>query len=70
MSPLTLPPPPWHYRGILTFHQAARKKIGSDKGELSAAFWFSSAELAIDPYVAGKNGAPGYIMSALGIKTS
>lgn len=27
MSPLTLPPPPWHYRGILTFHQAARKKI-------------------------------------------
>ena len=27
MSPLTLPPPPWHYQGILTFHQAARKKI-------------------------------------------
>ncbi|MCI9864333.1 ABC transporter substrate-binding protein [Rhizobium skierniewicense] len=47
---------------------AARKKIVSAKGQLSAVFWFSSAELAIDPYVAGKNGAPGYIMSALGIK--
>jgi iron complex transport system substrate-binding protein len=48
--------------------EAARKKIASAKGQLSAVFWFSSAELAIDPYVAGKNGAPGYIMSALGIK--
>jgi len=48
--------------------EAARKKIVSAKGQLSAVFWFSSAELAIDPYVAGKNGAPGYIMSALGIK--
>ncbi|WP_244656443.1 MULTISPECIES: ABC transporter substrate-binding protein [unclassified Rhizobium] len=48
--------------------ETARKKIVSAKGQLSAVFWFSSAELAIDPYVAGKNGAPGYIMSALGIK--
>jgi iron complex transport system substrate-binding protein len=31
-------------------------------------FWFSSAQLAVDPYVAGRNGAPGYIMSALGIR--
>lgn len=46
----------------------ARKKIASANGKLSAVFWFSSAELDIDPYVAGKNGAPGYIMSALGIK--
>ncbi|WP_421360506.1 ABC transporter substrate-binding protein [Agrobacterium rosae] len=46
----------------------ARKKIASADGKLSAVFWFSSAELDIDPYVAGKNGAPGYIMSALGIK--
>ncbi|WP_425292690.1 ABC transporter substrate-binding protein [Agrobacterium larrymoorei] len=46
----------------------ARKKIASVDGKLSAVFWFSSAELDIDPYVAGKNGAPGYIMSALGIK--
>ncbi|MGE7368728.1 ABC transporter substrate-binding protein [Neorhizobium sp. NPDC001467] len=47
---------------------AARKKIASANGKLSAVFWFSSAELDIDPYVAGRHGAPGYIMSALGIK--
>ncbi|WP_037437039.1 ABC transporter substrate-binding protein [Sinorhizobium fredii] len=48
--------------------EAAKKKIASADGKLSAVFWFSSAELDIDPYVAGKNGAPGYIMRALGIK--
>lgn len=48
--------------------EAARQKIASAGGKLSAVFWFSSAELDIDPYVAGRNGAPGYIMSALGIR--
>ncbi|ANH07310.1 ABC transporter substrate-binding protein [Shinella sp. HZN7] len=48
--------------------EAARRKIASADGKLSAVFWFSSAELDIDPYVAGRNGAPGYIMSALGIR--
>ena len=48
--------------------EAAKAKIASADGKLSAVFWFSSAELDIDPYVAGKNGAPGYIMSALGIR--
>lgn len=48
--------------------EAARKKIASTEGKLSAVFWFSSAEMDIDPYVAGRHGAPGYIMSALGIK--
>ncbi len=47
---------------------AARAKIASVDGKLSAVFWFSSAEKDIDPYVAGRNGAPGYIMSALGIR--
>ncbi|MGD9478528.1 ABC transporter substrate-binding protein [Shinella sp. G-2] len=47
---------------------AARKKIASADGKLSAVFWFSSAELDIDPYVAGRNGAPGYILSVLGIR--
>ncbi|MBB5043587.1 ABC transporter substrate-binding protein [Shinella fusca] len=46
---------------------AARAKVASAKGKLSAVFWFSSAADA-DPYVAGRNGAPGYIMSALGIE--
>nr|WP_296035753.1 ABC transporter substrate-binding protein [uncultured Agrobacterium sp.] len=48
--------------------ETARKKIVSTNGKVSAVFWFSSAEGDIDPYVAGKNGAPGYIMSALGIR--
>ncbi len=47
---------------------AARARIASANGKLSAVFWFSSAELDIDPYVAGRNGAPGYIMSALGLR--
>lgn len=37
-------------------------------GDLSAVFWFSSADLEIDPYVAGQLGAPGYMMDALGIE--
>jgi len=47
--------------------EAARAKVASAQGRLSAVFWFSSAAGA-DPYVAGRNGAPGYIMSALGIE--
>ncbi|HEX2147613.1 MAG TPA: ABC transporter substrate-binding protein [Pseudorhizobium sp.] len=47
--------------------EAARAKVSSANGKLSAVFWFSSAADA-DPYVAGKNGAPGYIMSVLGIE--
>ena len=46
---------------------AARAKVAAAEGKLSAVFWFSSAADA-DPYVAGRNGAPGYIMSALGIE--
>lgn len=48
--------------------EAARKKIASANGRLSAVVWFSSAQMDIDPYVAGKNGAPAYILSALGIR--
>jgi iron complex transport system substrate-binding protein len=54
--------------GLKAREDAARKKIASADGKLSAVFWFSSAELDIDPYVAGRKGAPGYIMSALGIR--
>ncbi|APE44033.1 ABC transporter substrate-binding protein [Sulfitobacter alexandrii] len=35
---------------------------------LSAVFWFSSPEVESDPYVAGRLGAPGYMMSKLGIE--
>lgn len=37
-------------------------------GDLSAVFWFSSPDLATDPYVAGRLGAPGYMMDKLGIR--
>ena len=47
---------------------AARSKIASLGGKASAVFWFSSADLDIDPYVAGQSGAPGYIMSVLGLR--
>lgn len=47
--------------------EAARSKIASI-GDVSAVFWFSSADKDIDPYVAGQSGAPGYIMSTLGVK--
>ncbi|WP_151719633.1 ABC transporter substrate-binding protein [Gemmobacter serpentinus] len=39
-----------------------------DLKEASAVFWFSSAEMDIDPYVAGNGGAPAWMMASLGLK--
>ncbi len=36
--------------------------------DLSAVFWFSSPDGSSDPYVAGRLGAPGYMMDKLGIR--
>ncbi|WP_153769176.1 ABC transporter substrate-binding protein [Labrenzia sp. CE80] len=36
--------------------------------DVSAMFWFSSSKMDADPYVAGAKGAPGYIMSKLGVE--
>jgi iron complex transport system substrate-binding protein len=36
--------------------------------DASAVFWFSSAEIDIDPYVAGRKGPPAYMMQALGLR--
>ncbi len=36
--------------------------------DVSAVFWFSSADLALDPYVAGQKGVPGFMMATLGIR--
>jgi iron complex transport system substrate-binding protein len=36
--------------------------------DVSAVFWFSSSVMDADPYVAGAKGAPGFIMSQLGIE--
>lgn len=35
---------------------------------LSAVFWFSSADIKMDPWVAGTTGVPAWMMSTLGIK--
>jgi iron complex transport system substrate-binding protein len=37
-------------------------------GPQSVLYWFSSTRLEGDPWVAGKNGAPGYIAKALGLR--
>jgi iron complex transport system substrate-binding protein len=47
---------------------SAKAKIAGLKGDVSAVFWFSSAEVDIDPYVAGQSGAPGAIMATLGVR--
>ncbi|PKG54963.1 MULTISPECIES: ABC transporter substrate-binding protein [Halomonadaceae] len=36
--------------------------------DLSAAFWFSSTDLGVSPFVAGQLGAPGYMMEKLDIR--
>ncbi|SMG20671.1 ABC transporter substrate-binding protein [Paracoccus sp. J56] len=36
--------------------------------DASAVFWFSSAEMDVDPYVAGRKGPPAYMMEKLGLK--
>jgi len=49
--------------------KAARETVANIGGHhISVVYWFSSAELQIDPYVAGQKGAPGYISNILGIE--
>lgn len=47
---------------------AIAKARALDLHQASALFWFSSAEMDIDPYVAGRKGPPAYMMQALGLK--
>lgn len=39
-----------------------------DLDGVSALFWFSSAEIDLDPYVAGQGGVPATMMQALGLR--
>ena len=49
--------------------QAARDRVSDVDGRgINALFWFSSAELDVDPFVAGQKGAPAYIANVLGVK--
>lgn len=54
----------------LTAREAAAVDAAAALGlsDVSAVFWFSSAEMDIDPYVAGRGGAPAYMMQALGVR--
>lgn len=47
---------------------AIEKAKALDVTDASAVFWFSSAEMDIDPYVAGAKGAPGYMIEKLGLR--
>lgn len=47
---------------------AVEKAAALDLDDASAVFWFSSAEMDIDPYVAGRKGPPGYMMDKLGLR--
>ena len=47
---------------------AVEKAKALDLHDASAVFWFSSAELDVDPYVAGRKGPPGYMMEHLGLR--
>lgn len=49
--------------------KAAEEKVRAAKvKDLSAALWFSSADLTMDPYMAGQTGVAGYMMQALGMR--
>ncbi len=47
---------------------AATKAKSLDLKDVSAVFWFSSADIELDPFVAGQKGIPGFIMNTLGVK--
>ncbi|AGE94361.1 ABC transporter substrate-binding protein [Citrobacter farmeri] len=47
---------------------AAKNKIAGMDNSVSAVFWFSSADLQLDPYVAGKLGPAAWIAQTLGVK--
>jgi iron complex transport system substrate-binding protein len=47
---------------------AIERAKASNLKDVSAVFWFSSPEKGTDPYVAGRKGAPAYMMEKLGIR--
>lgn len=48
--------------------QARSKVAGKAVNNASVAFWFSSADLASDPYMAGRKGVPDFMASTLGLR--
>lgn len=48
--------------------KAQASVAGKTPADASALFWFSSAEMKVDPYVAGRKGIPGFQMQTLGLR--
>ncbi|AUY32491.1 MULTISPECIES: ABC transporter substrate-binding protein [Pseudomonas] len=48
--------------------QARQRLSGQDLAHTSALFWFSSADLKTDPYVAGRQGVADYMLQTLGVR--
>ncbi|WP_288649618.1 ABC transporter substrate-binding protein [Pseudomonas sp. UBA5568] len=48
--------------------RSKQQLIGTDLSNTSAMFWFSSADLEIDPYVAGRQGVADFMLQALGVR--
>ncbi|MGE8323746.1 MAG: ABC transporter substrate-binding protein, partial [Pseudomonas sp.] len=47
---------------------AKAQLAGTDLSATSALFWFSSADLHIDPYVAGRQGVADFMLRTLGVR--
>ncbi|MEN8641829.1 ABC transporter substrate-binding protein [Pseudomonas sichuanensis] len=47
---------------------AKQQLAGKDLSGTSALFWFSSADLEIDPYVAGRQGVADFMLQTLGVR--
>ncbi|HDS1737744.1 MULTISPECIES: ABC transporter substrate-binding protein [Pseudomonas] len=47
---------------------AKQQLAGKDLSNTSALFWFSSADLDIDPYVAGRQGVADFMLQTLGVR--
>jgi len=48
--------------------QARQRLAGQDLSNTSALFWFSSADLKVDPYVAGRQGVADFMLQTLGVR--
>lgn len=48
--------------------KAKASLAGKDLSHTTALFWFSSADLDIDPYVAGRKGIPDFMLQSLGVR--
>jgi iron complex transport system substrate-binding protein len=53
---------------LRTREEAVRARVADKAKDVSLVYWFSSPEVAGDAWVAGRNGASGYITQVLGAK--